>query len=148
MRRSTACIAKKKPRARAGHSLIERDLSRRALDRDYSASIGGEAGDQLRALLAVGAEFRRNGLAHADRFDPATIGAFADQVGLDAVGAPLRELLVVLLAADAIGMPLDHDGFHAGAVGELSDHVAIQTRFRRLGDRVSIEWECLVLLES
>src|SRR5882762_819582 len=96
--------AKKKPRARAGHSLIECDLSRRTLDRDYSAPVGGEAGDQLRALLHVGAEFRRNGLAHADRFDPVAIGAFADQVALDAVGATLGQLQVVLLAADAVGV--------------------------------------------
>src|SRR5439155_19777918 len=57
---------KKTPRSGGALEFIERDLSRRTLDRDYSAPIAGEAGDQLRALVDGRTELRGNGLAHAE----------------------------------------------------------------------------------
>src|SRR5206468_7370713 len=101
---------KKTPRSGGALEFIECDLSRRTLDRDYSAPTGGEAGDQLRALVDGRTELRGNGLAHAERLDLVRIRAFADKVGLDALGAPLGKLLIVLVAAQPVGMHFDDDG--------------------------------------
>src|SRR5713101_8867640 len=108
MRRSIGCIfLKKAPHSGGAPRFIRCSLSSRALDRDDGASIGGEAGDQLGPPLDIGTELRRNGLAHAERFDLVAVGTLADEVGLDALGAPLGELLIVLMAAHPVGVPFD-----------------------------------------
>src|SRR5205809_7198605 len=149
MRRSTACILlKKTPLLSGALRFIRYELSSRALDRDYSAPIGGEAGDQLRALFDVGTELRRDGLAHAERLDLVRIGALADEVGPDALGAPLGKLLIVLRVAQPVGMHFDDDGLDARAGRELRDHVAVQSRLRRLRELRLRECENLLVLES
>src|SRR6266705_6498471 len=102
MRRSTACIFQVSQNARRQYELCSR-----ALDRDDGASTGGEAGDQFGPPLDTGTELRRKGLAHAQRFDLVAIGTLGDEVGLDALGAPLGKLLIVFMAAHPVGMPFD-----------------------------------------
>src|SRR5258708_14323008 len=96
-------------------------LSSRALDRDDGASIGGEAGDQFGPPLDIGTELRRNGLAHAERFDLVAVGALADQVALDALGAPFGQLLIVSMAPHPLSMPSHDDRLSLSVAVGLSE---------------------------
>src|SRR5437879_5389973 len=86
------------------------------------AAVRLEARDQLLGLLVALALLDRLALALALGVDPARRDAFADEIGLHRVGAAHRQLHVVGVAADAIGVP-DRDDHFEVDVAQFGDEI-------------------------
>src|SRR5262245_28172242 len=140
---------KKTPRAQRGAFAVgpAPALAPGARDGDDRATVRREALDQLLEVAdlafraRIGARFHLQGLAHADRLDLRPVDALAYEVRLHRVSAPLRQLLVVLLGADAVGVSLDVDQLDRGELGEPRDHflVGLRPRLGRQYGLVEVE---------
>src|SRR6185295_3228662 len=115
--------------ARSGAGAGGRAAGRLALAAhfDVDATVGLQAGDQLRVGLVALALIARHGLAFAAAFRAhlALLDALLRQVVLDRLGALLGELLVVVVRADAVGVPDRVDLLHVGALQAVRDLVEL-----------------------
>src|SRR5437879_2469833 len=105
----------------------------------FDAAVRLEAGDQLLGLLVALALLDRLALALALGVDPARRDALADEIGLHRVGAAHRQLHVVGVAADAIGVP-DRDDHLEVDVAQLADEV-VELGPRIRPDHAAVEIE-------
>src|SRR5215472_2292947 len=116
-----------------GWDADELPLDRLALDFDFDATVGRQTFDQRLALLRIRlvADHARNRLrlTHAEGLDLVSRDALRHKVIADRVGTTLRQLLVVGLGSDAVGVTGHQNELELRHVLQLADDFPVDRGF-------------------